>query len=152
MDLQDVTVSSGELYRLYRMLYAPAKTKLLLTGIDLKIFNHLSIPKSSEEVAEVIGCHPKNTMLFLNGLAACDLIEKHKGLYQNTHLSEGLTDEVTKPDFHVLWSMGWAMTGPVTAFDQGFIADAMLKAGFRSVRSRTLSTAYGPMDLDIARK
>jgi len=340
MNLQDVAVSSEELYR---MLYAPVKTKLLTTGIELKVFNHLSKPKSPEEVAGAIGClgcHPKSTMLFLNGLAACDLIEKHNGLYQNApvaqaflvegsptylgdgfvsqarindailndlpglirrgpalhpeennadpqkwgqaaswlaneeragmaqqmsdlvsglpeflsfrkmldlgggpgvfgiamvakhptmrgvifdrkpvvevaerfikeygmegwievlagdynfdsiggdydfiwasatlnfakenldsvikkiyealnpggvfmNLSGGLTDEGTKPDFHVLWSMGWAMTGPVTAFDQGCIADTILNAGFRSVRSRTLSTAYGPMDLDIARK
>lgn len=340
MNLQDTTASSEELYRLYRMLYAPVKTKLLLTGIELKIFNHLSIPKSAEEVAEAIDCHPKSTMLFLNGLAACDLIEKHNGLYQNApvaeaflvegsqtylgggfasqagindailnnlpglirtgpvlhpeddnadpkkwsqaaywianeeragmaqqmsdlvsglpeflsfrkmldlgggpgifciamvaehptmrgvifdrkpvvevaegfikeygmedwievlagdysldpigrdydfiwasatlnfarenldsvikkiyealnpggvfmNLSEGLINEGTKPDFHVLWSVGWAMTSPVKAFDQGCIVESMLKAGFRSVRSRTLSTAFGPMDLDIARK
>ena len=340
MNLQDTTVSSEELYRLYRMLYAPVKTKLLTAGIDLKVFNHLSKPIAAEEVAEAIGCHPMSTMLFLNGLAACDLIEKHNGMYQNApvakaflvegsqtyldggfasqarindailndlsrlirtgpvlhheddnadpkkwsqaaywianeeragmaqqmsrlasqlpeflsfrkmldlgggpgifciamvaehptmtgvifdrkpvvevaerfiieygmeerievlagdynfdaiggnydfiwtsatlnfakenldsvikkiygalnpggvfmNLSEGLTDEGTKPDFHVLWSVGWAMTGPVTAFDQGRISESMLKAGFRSVRSQTLSTAFGPMDLDIARK
>ena len=73
-----------------------------------------------------------------------------EGVFIN--FSEGLTDEGTKPDCHVLWSMCWSMTGPVTVFDQGFIADAMLKAGFRSVRSRTLSTGWGPMDIDIARK
>jgi len=340
MNLPEVNISNEEHYRLYRMLYEPIKVKLLTTGIELKVFNHLSEGKSAEEVAEAIGCHPENTMLFLNGLAACDLVAKHKGLYQNApvaeaflvegsktylgegfasqvsmtdamlndltrlirvgppshpeeddadpqkwgqaasrmaneeragmtqqmsdlvsalpeflsfqkmldlgggpgifgiamvanhptmrgvifdrkpvvevaerfikeygmddrievlagdynidfiggdydfiwasatlnfakenmdsvmkkiyealnpggvfmNLSEGLTDEGTKPDFHVLWSICWAMTGSVKAFDQGFIADAILKAGFRSVRSQTLFTIWGPMDLDIARK
>lgn len=340
MNLPEVSIGNEEHYRLYRMLYEPIKVKLLTTGIELKVFDHLSERRSAEEVAEAIGCHPRNTMLFLNGLVACDLIEKHKGLYHNTpvsqaflvegsktylgegfatqvsmtdamlndlprliregppshheediadpqiwsqaasrmanegragmaqqisdlvsglpefasfqkmldlgggpgiygiamvanhptmrvvifdrkpvvdvaerfikeygmddrievlagdynldpigedydfiwasatlnfakenmdtvmkkiyealnpggvfmNLSEGLTDEGTKPDFHVLWSICWGMTGPVTAFEQGFIADAMLIAGFRSVRSRTHLTAYGPMDLDIARK
>ncbi len=72
------------------------------------------------------------------------------GLFVN--LSEGLTDEGTKPDFYVLCTVGWAMNGPMMAFEQGFIADAMLNAGFRSVRSRTLRTGWGPMDIDIARK
>ena len=35
---------------------------------------------------------------------------------------------------------------------QGFIADSMLRVGFRSVRSRTLDTDRGPMDLDVGRK
>jgi len=72
------------------------------------------------------------------------------GMFIN--LSEGLTDEGTKPDFYALCTIGWAMSSAIKAFDQGFIGDAMLKAGFKSVRSRTLSTAWGPMDIDIARK
>ncbi|OPY54561.1 MAG: O-methyltransferase [Methanosaeta sp. PtaU1.Bin112] len=337
MNLPEIVVSCEVLYR---MLYAPIKAKLLMSGIELKVFNQLSGPKSAEEVAKNIGCHIRNTMVFLNGLAACDLLEKHNGLYQNTpiaqaflvegsptylgegfvhqasitdamlanltkmiregppakpseddadpqkwsqfaswmanneragiaqqmselislqpefasfrkmldlgggpgifgismvanhptmrgvifdrkpvvevaerfikeygledrmevlagdynhdpigegydliwasatlnfarenmdavmkkiyealnpgglfvNLSEGLTDEGTKPDFYVLCTVGWAMNGPMMAFDQGFIAESMLKAGFRSVRSRTLETGWGPMDIDIARK
>ena len=73
-----------------------------------------------------------------------------KGVFIN--LSEGLTDEGTKPDFFVLCTMGWAMSNSLRAFDQGEIAEAMLGAGFNSVRSRTLLTGWGQMDLDIARK
>ena len=50
---------------------------------------------------------------------------------------------------------GWlpmALTGQDMGFDQGFIADSMLRVGFRSVRSRTQEMAMGPMDLDIGRK
>ena len=31
-----------------------------------------------------------------------------------------------------------------TGFDQGFVADSMLRVGFKSVRSRTLTTPWGP--------
>ena len=68
---------------LYRMLIAPIKSKLLLTGIELKVFNHLSEPMSAEAVAEAISTHPENTRLFLDGLAASDLVLKKNGLYQN---------------------------------------------------------------------
>ncbi len=73
---------------LYRMLIAPIKSKLLLTGIELKVFNHLSEPMSADAVAEAIGTHPKNTRLFLDGLAASDLLEKNDGLYQNTAVTQ----------------------------------------------------------------
>lgn len=337
MNLPKIDVSSEELYRI---LYAPIKSKLMITAIELKVFNLLSEPKSAVEVAKAIEGHPQNTMLFLNGLTTCGLLTKDDGFYQNSpiaqaflaegsptylgdgfisqdkmsrtmlrdlgrlvkegplssdddnsssegewarfatwmanceraglaqqmsdivselpefssfrkmldlgggpgifgiamvgkhpsmhgvifdrqpvvevakcfikeyemedrmevlagdynidsigegydliwasatlnfarenldsvvrkiydvlspggvfvNLSEGLTDEGTKPDFYVLGTVGWAMTTSMMAFDQGVIADAMLNAGFRSVRSRTLSTGWGPMDLDIARK
>ena len=73
---------------LYRMLLGPIKSKLLLTGIELGVFNHLSEPKSAEAVAEAIGAHPVNVRLFLDGLAASDLVLKRKGLYQNTPVTQ----------------------------------------------------------------
>jgi hypothetical protein len=69
---------------LYRMLVAPICSKLMLTGIELKVFNHLGEPKSAVAVAEAIGTHSENTRLFLDGLAASDLVVKNNGLYQNT--------------------------------------------------------------------
>ena len=326
---------------LYRMLIAPIKSKLLLTGIELKVFDQLSEPRSAGVVAEAIGTHPENTRLFLDGLTASDLVVKQDGLYQNTPvaqaflventttflgpiltitaqtffslndlpklvkegpppppspeadmgsekiwaqfaaamanaeragiarqapeivselsefpsfkkmldlgggpgligiaivaahpsmkgvifdkpavvkvaetaikeyemedrmevlggdfnhdpigegydliwassalslakddmdsltkkiydalnpggvflvLHEGLTYGRTKPDVMVLSMMSMALTGQDMRFDQGFIADSMLRVGFKSVRSRTLDTVWGPMDLDIGRK
>jgi len=67
-------------------------------------------------------------------------------------LHEGLTHERTKPDVMVLCMMSMALMGQDMCFDQGFIADSMLRVGFKSVRSRTLDTDWGPMDLDIGRK
>ena len=73
---------------LYRMLVAPIRSKLMLTGIELNVFNHLGEPKSAEAVAEAIGTHPENTRLFLDGLAASDLVVKRDGLYQNTEVTQ----------------------------------------------------------------
>jgi SAM-dependent methyltransferase len=78
---------------LYGMLVAPIKSKLLLTGIELGVFNHLSEPGSAEVVAEAIGTHPENTRLFLDGLAACDLITKKGGTYQNTAVTQAFLVE-----------------------------------------------------------
>ena len=335
--LPEVDVSFENLYGL---LIGPIKSKLLLTGIELKVFNQLSEPRSAEAVAEAIGSHPENTRLFLDGLAACDLVTKKDGTYRNTTtaqeflvegsqtfmgpmltitaqtffaiddlpklvsegppppspeadmssgqiwtqyaaamanaeragiarqapeivsdmpefptlkkmldlgggpgligiaivtahpnmsgtifdkpamvriaetaikeygledrmgvmggdfihdpigegydliwassalslarddidsliakiydalspggvfvvLHEGLTHERTKPDAMVLSMMPLALTGQDMRFDQGFIADSMLRVGFESVRSRTLDTDWGPMDLDVGRK
>jgi len=336
--LPELNVSFNELYR---MLAGPIKSKLLLTGIQIGVFNQLSEPKSAEAVAKTIGAHPGNMRLFLDSLAAIDLVVKKNGLYQNTPVTqsflvegsptfleqmltltaqmcyvaldklptlvrkgpvppspkadmdteetwaqfaagianyqraglaqlaveivselpefssfkkmldlgggpglvgitivaahpsmkgvifdkpavvkvaetfikeyemedrievlggdynhdpigdeydliwasaslysardnldslmkkiydtlnpggvfiafhEGLTHERTKPDIHVLFSLPMALMGQDISFDQGFIADSMLHVGFQSVRSRTLDTSIGPMDLDIGRK
>ena len=73
---------------LYGILIAPIQSKLLITGIELKVFNHLGEPKAADAVAAAIGSHPENTRLFLDGLAACDLITKKGGLYQNTAVTQ----------------------------------------------------------------
>ena len=81
----EINVSFNELYRI---LSGPIQSKLLLTGIELKVFNHLSEPRSSDDVAKALGIHPENTRLFLDGLAASNLVVKDKGLYQNTPITQ----------------------------------------------------------------
>jgi hypothetical protein len=66
--------------------------------------------------------------------------------------SEGLTQERTKPNVMVLSMISLSLMGQDMCFDQGEIADSMLRVGFKSVRSRTLDTDWGPMDLDVGRK
>jgi len=319
---------------LFKTLFAPIRSKLLMTGIELKVFNALSEPKSADAVAQAIGTHPRNTGVFLDSLTAIDLLQKKNGLYRNspitqaflvedspTHLGavlqqyhsatslenlsklikegppptpettfseemfaavyasservcdapimvdvvselpefpsfrkmldlgggpgligmaivathpsmkgvifdlppmvkvaetfikeygmedrmealggdgfrdsigegydlvlacssiqffkdkldsivkkvydalnpdgvfisyfSGLTHEGTKPEIRVLELLSSALMGYDTSFNQGFVADSMLRVGFTSVRSRTLNTPWGPIDLDIARK
>lgn len=67
-------------------------------------------------------------------------------------LHDGMTRERTQPDIW-LGHMGEAMRlGRDFTFDQGEIAQAMLRCGFASVRSRTIRIPQGEMDLDIAYK
>jgi hypothetical protein len=66
--------------------------------------------------------------------------------------AEGLTHERTAPALLALQAVPQALSGQDIYFNQGFIADAMLRAGFKSVRSSTLDTIWGPMDLDVGRK
>lgn len=88
--LPEVNLDYGELYR---MLFPPIRSKLLLTGIELRIFNHLSVPTSAEDVAQIIATHARNTRFFLDGLAAMDLVKKKNGLYQNTPLAQAFLIE-----------------------------------------------------------
>jgi len=78
---------------LYKMLFPPIRTKLLLTGIELQIFNLLSDPTSAEDVAKAINTHPKNTKIFLDALAAAKLVHKRKDLYQNKPLTQAFLME-----------------------------------------------------------
>ena len=73
---------------LYNMLLLQIKTKLLYTGIELKIFNHLIEFKTSDDVAQAINTHPENTRRFLDGLVAIDLLVKNNGQYKNTPLAQ----------------------------------------------------------------
>lgn len=85
MKLPIVNIDYGNLYN---TVFAPIRLKLLLAGIELKVFNHLSEAKSAEELAHVIQTHPGNTRVFLDGLAAIDLVQKNNGLYRNTALAQ----------------------------------------------------------------
>ena len=50
--LPEVNVSFEDLYR---MLIAPIQSLLLLAGIELKVSNHLTEPRSADAVARAIG-------------------------------------------------------------------------------------------------
>lgn len=75
---------NADFSRLYEIITGPVQAKLLFVGMELKVFNQLTEPKSSDEVAEALGTHPENTRLFLNGLTAMGLVSKSDHLYQNT--------------------------------------------------------------------
>ena len=65
---------------------------------------------------------------------------------------DGMTHERTRPDIMLGHLADSLQSEQDYVFDQGFLAEAMLRAGFRQVRSRTLDAPMGPMDLDVARK
>jgi len=78
---------------LYANIYAPIRSKLLLAGIELKVFNELSEPISAEDVAQDIGAHPGNMEAFLDALVACDLLRKKNSLYWNSTVAQAFLIE-----------------------------------------------------------
>ena len=68
--------------------------------------------------------------------------------------AEGVTKEGTSPASYVMGTIAGFLTSPMDPLEQGVVADAMVDAGFKSVRSRTIHTcsAWETMDMDIARK
>jgi len=92
MRLPEVDVSPE---MLYRMCFASIRSRILMTAIELKVFNHLAEPKTAEQVASLIQGHTQNTMLLLNGLAACGLLTKRAGLYCNLPVARAFLVEGT---------------------------------------------------------
>ena len=67
-------------------------------------------------------------------------------------LQDGMTHEGTRPETMLGHMIDVLQTGVDFRLDQGFVAEAALRNGFQSVRSRTLDTPMGTLDLDVARK
>lgn len=74
------------------------------------------------------------------------------GVYAS--LAEGLSHERTKPATLINSMLAHSLAGRDLVFEEGEIAQAMLRAGFRSVHSRQVEDCcwHGPAILDIARK
>ena len=72
------------------------------------------------------------------------------GVFVSHH--DGITHERTKPVYHLGESLLGELNGESFSIEQGRIADAILKSGFRSVRSHTVQSDFGPMDIDIGLK
>lgn len=67
-------------------------------------------------------------------------------------LHDGMTHENTRPGLILEWLGGLMASGQDFRLEQGELAEIMLACGFKTVRSRTLETPIGLMELDIARK
>ncbi len=65
---------------------------------------------------------------------------------------DGMTHEQTRPDTMLGHLSDALRTGQDFFFNRGEIADAMLRCGFRSVRSQTVAIPMGELDLDVAKK
>ena len=78
---------------LSRVLQGAIPSRLLLSGIELKVFTHLINPKSASDLAAGIGSHPENTRLFLDALVANGLLLKIDGVYRNTPATDCLLVE-----------------------------------------------------------
>jgi len=72
------------------------------------------------------------------------------GLFMSYH--EGLCDERTAPEEHVIGRLSVALRGQDLSFNKGEIAGKMKKAGFKKIESMTIDTSNGPIDIDISRR
>ena len=78
--LPEVKSEFSELSKLYFGTFA---SRLMMTAIGLKVFDHLEQPRASGEIAKALASDPGNTELMLNALCACGMINKDNGVYQN---------------------------------------------------------------------
>ncbi len=68
-------------------------------------------------------------------------------------MQEGLTNKGSQPQEIVLPLLPWVFAGEeLLFFRQGQLAELLIATGFKSVRSQTITTTDGVMDIDIARK
>jgi predicted O-methyltransferase YrrM len=65
---------------------------------------------------------------------------------------DGLTHERTAPSDFVISMLPWSMAGQDMGFDKGEAAEAMRRASFNVLRSFTVESSSGEMNIDIAQK
>jgi len=71
---------------LYDMVKSPIQAKLLMTGIELGIFDALEDFRPAEDIAVALNTHPANTRRFLDALVTIGLLEKKADLFKNRPL------------------------------------------------------------------
>jgi len=68
--------------------FAFARTRVLITAIDLDLFTHISNGKKApSELAQITGAHMRPLVILLNALCAMEYLQKKGGLYELTPLS-----------------------------------------------------------------
>lgn len=77
-----------DLQPLFDLQFGSIKAQVLMSAIDLKIFDHTVKPLLSAEVASAAGTHPGNTEFFLNALVSIDLLKKKNGKFFNTEIAD----------------------------------------------------------------
>jgi predicted O-methyltransferase YrrM len=85
--LRIITPAGGDPSVLFDLQHGAVKSWLLLTAVELKVFDLCVEPVSSNGIAVSLGSHQENTELFLNALCALGLLMKKSGLYSNSELS-----------------------------------------------------------------
>jgi 3-hydroxy-5-methyl-1-naphthoate 3-O-methyltransferase len=88
--------------------------KLLMTAVDLDLFDFLTEPKSAVETAAWLKADPRATGIFLNGLAALGLVDKIGDTFRDSELasryllrgSENYRGAIVK-HMEATWKRGW---------------------------------------------
>jgi hypothetical protein len=143
--MESLFENQDDFSELYKLLIAPIRARLLLTGIELEVFNHLCEPESAENLAAAMDTHPANTTLFLNGLAACGLLHKENGLYRNTPVARRflVTGEPAclGPVF-TSWAQMWGLDGDVMS---GLVKEGPPSPGAQAAASEEMWGQYAEL-------
>jgi len=75
------------------------ESRILLTAIELDLFNAVGAGAPAEEVARRLGAHPRSTEMLMNVLVALGMLEKQAGLFRNSetaarYLTRGSSEDV----------------------------------------------------------
>ena len=89
------------------------KTQMLLTAIELKIFDCLSTPQSGETVASQLNTHPVYTRYLLDGLTALNLLDKQHGCYCNRPNTQATLNSESPAYYGQMLSMSARMSAAV---------------------------------------
>jgi SAM-dependent methyltransferase len=81
--MKQLPESKGNYGRFWRMLMGAMPAEILMSAVDMGIFDLLDEFRSAAEVAQRLETHPDNTRRFLDSLVTVDLLEKRNGLYRN---------------------------------------------------------------------
>lgn len=83
--LPQITIDPDPLFKIQQ---GAIQAQVLMTAVELKVFNHTTSAVTGAEVAAAIGTHAVNTELFLNVLCSMELLQKSDGTFVNTPLSD----------------------------------------------------------------
>ena len=72
----------------YKFSYDALRWEVLRTAMKMNIFDHLTAPVTSREIAKELGLHEKNTEHLLNALTALGCLTKDQKYFQNSSLGE----------------------------------------------------------------
>lgn len=108
------TDSKGGFGQIMSMVRGFQAAKMLMVAVDLGVFDFLVEPKSAAETAAWLKADPRATGIFLNGLAALELVDKDLDYFKNSELasrylvrgSENYRGAIVKHIEHT-WDRGW---------------------------------------------
>ena len=93
------------------------ESRILLTAIELDLFEALGAGAGAADVATALGSDPRATEMLLNALAALGLVEKRGGVFRNTpetaqHFTRRSPDDVRMAMMHTvhLWDTWSTLT------------------------------------------
>ncbi len=93
------------------------ESRILLTAIELDLFEALGAGAAAADVARTLGADPRATDMLLNALAALGLVEKRAGVFRNTpetaqHFTRRSPDDVRMAMMHTvhLWETWSTLT------------------------------------------